>query len=88
MRSTADATGSKSIAVWQSASDVNAVNPLVAFYDMQSQKAQPFKKEPTSKKRFILSAKKCLQFVLIKTKKNILKGWKRETIKKFTWIID
>jgi hypothetical protein len=69
MRSTADATGSKSIAVWQSASDVNTVNPLVAFYDMQSQKAQPFKKEPTSKKEIYFVCKKMLALCSHKNKK-------------------
>jgi hypothetical protein len=41
MRNTADVTGGKSIAVfWQSISGVNAINPLVAFYDIHGRKRE------------------------------------------------
>jgi hypothetical protein len=41
VRNTADVTGGKPIAVWsQSISDVNAVNPLVAFYDIHGRKRE------------------------------------------------
>jgi hypothetical protein len=39
MRNTASVTGGKPIAIWlQSISDGNAVNPLVAFYDIHERK--------------------------------------------------
>jgi hypothetical protein len=41
MRNSADVTGGKPIAVWsQSISGVNAVNPLVAFYDIHGRKRE------------------------------------------------
>jgi hypothetical protein len=41
MRNTADVTGGKPIAVWlQSISGVSAINPLVAFYDIQGGKRE------------------------------------------------
>jgi hypothetical protein len=41
MRNTADVTGGKPIAVLlQSISDVNAINPLVAFYDIHGGKRE------------------------------------------------
>jgi hypothetical protein len=41
MRNTADVTGDKPIAVWsQVISGVNAINPLVAFYDIHVRKRE------------------------------------------------
>jgi hypothetical protein len=41
MRNTADVTGGKPLAVFlQSISDVNAINPLVAFYDIHGGKRE------------------------------------------------
>jgi hypothetical protein len=41
MSNTADVTGGKPIAVWsQSISGVNAINPLVAFYDIHGRKRE------------------------------------------------
>jgi hypothetical protein len=41
MSNTADVTGSKPIAIWsQSISGVSAINPLVAFYDIQGRKGK------------------------------------------------
>jgi hypothetical protein len=43
MSNTADVTGGKSIAVWsQPISGVNAINPLVAFYDIHRKKERDF----------------------------------------------
>jgi hypothetical protein len=41
MSDTADVTGGKPIAVWlQSISEASAVNPLVAFYDIDGRKRE------------------------------------------------
>jgi hypothetical protein len=41
MSSTVDVTGGKPVAVWsQSISGVNAINPLVAFYDIYGRKRE------------------------------------------------
>jgi hypothetical protein len=41
MRNTADVTGDKPIAIWsQSISGGNAINPLVAFYDIHGRKGE------------------------------------------------
>jgi hypothetical protein len=41
MRNTADGTGGKSIAMWsQSISGVNAINPIVDFYEIHRRKRE------------------------------------------------